>query len=478
MEFDVAVDRLTARGRGRMVPDLDRITALADLLGDPQLAYPTVHVTGTNGKSSVARMVTSLCAAVGLKAGTYTSPHLQSVRERLSVAGRMISEQGFADLYADVEPLADLVDEQTADPDHVTYFELLTAMAYWWFAQAPVDVGIFEVGMGGRWDATNLVAGDVAVLTPIDLDHAELGGTVEEVAEEKLGIIKPDSRVVTADQPFDVLERIRAVVAERSGDLLVAGEDAEILERIPGPGGQELTVRIGEREVDRLVVPLLGPHQAENALLALSALAQLAGPSFDDVDDDLLRRGLLATSAPGRLEIVSREPTVVLDGAHNPHGARSAAVGVEEAFDFASTFVVVACLADKDVAGILEAWRDLTDHVVVTRPDSPRGQTTGRMRTAASDVWEGTGVAVETAPDVATAVEKARSLAAPGDGVVVTGSLYTVGAARDLYLPVTDAGDEVIYEPEDIDDEADERRFNEALDAMIARLDEDRAPRG
>ena len=458
--FDAAYGELTARGPGRMIPDLERITALSALLGDPQRAYPSVHITGTNGKGSTSRMVASLCAAAGIAAGTYTSPHLQTVRERLSVAGQPISARRFAAVHEEVATLADLLDdraraEQGEEADRLTYFEVLTAMAGWWFADVPVDVGIFEVGMGGRWDATNLVRGEVAVLTPIDVDHPELGRTPAEIAGEKVGIIKPGAEVVTAAQHPEVDAVIDAAVEDAGAHRLRADVDFGIVERAIAVGGQSLTLRVGQRELDDVLLPLFGVHQAENAALALAAFAAFTGEAFHAMDDEVLRHGLEAVSVPGRLEIVHREPTVLLDGAHNPHGARASVAAVGEAFAFDELVLVTACLDDKDVEGILAAFRDAVSHVVVTRAPSPRAASVERMRTVAEGVWAGTGVVVEAATDVASALALATAVAGPADGVLVAGSLHTVGAARSCYLPVFDhLDDEVVLTPEDeLDDE-------------------------
>lgn len=473
-DFEAAEAALLARGRGRMVPDLDRITLLLELLGQPQRAYPTVHVTGTNGKGSAVRMIAALLSAAGVSAGTFTSPHLQTIRERLQVAGRRIGEQAFADLHADVGPLAELVDQRSEDP--VTYFELLVAMASWWFAEVPVDVGVFEVGMGGTWDATNLVRGDVAVLQPIDLDHRELGGTPEEVAREKAGIIKPDAVAVVAEQSGPVLEVIRARAEDVGATVRVWGRDHELLQRVPAPGGQAVTLRVGDHVVRDLFVPLHGPHQADTVVMAVAAVEAFLGPTFADITDDTWRRGLANVSVPGRLEVVSRRPSVLLDGAHNPHGARAAAGSVRDALPDAARIVfVVGVLDDKDVEGVLGPWRDVADHVVLTRPPSPRGASPRRLEAVAAGIWEGSGVVVETTRDVASAMDRAEELAAPDDAIVVAGSLFTVGAARDRYLPVLDDDDEVILEPEDVDSDHEERRFEEALDLMIDRVDAERA---
>ena len=460
-----------------MIPDLDRITQLAHLLGDPQLAYPSVHVTGTNGKTSVTRTVATLFSAAGLSAGTYTSPHLQTIRERMTVAGRRIGEQAFADVFAEMQPLVDIVDGSLDDPrDHVTYFEFVTAMAYWWFADKPVDVGVFEVGMGGRWDATNLVRGEVAILTPIDVDHRELGSTPEEIAREKVGIIKDGATVVSARQTDGVMEIIEAAVDAHDATLLVEDRDFAVVSREVAIAGQVLSLRVGERQVDEILLPLLGEHQARNAAISLAAVAAFSDEAFAGFSDDIIRNGFQAVSVPGRLEIVHRDPTVVLDGAHNPHGARTAAAALDESFDLRNLILVIATLDDKDVPGIVGAYRDHANHVVVTHAPSPRGASVERMLQAAQRVWEGTGVIVESAVDVPEALDKATGVAGPGDGILVTGSLYTVGAARDRYLPVLDTDDEVIYEPEDVDDDEDERAFHEALDEMIDRVDDERRP--
>jgi len=490
--FERAVARLTARGPGRMVPDLSRITALTELLGDPQLAYPSVQVTGTNGKGSTTRMLGALCAAAGISAGTYTSPHLQSVRERLSIAGHAISPRRFTEIHDEVAAIADLVDQraQEADgsaADHVTYFELLTAMAARWFADAPVDVGVFEVGMGGRWDATNLVRGEVAVLGPIDVDHPELGRTPAEVATEKVGIIKPGAQVVTAVQDEEVDELIDEAVTAAGATRWRVGEDVEVVERGIAVGGQLLTLRVGDREIDDILLPLFGAHQADNAALALGAFAALTGEAFALMDDDVVRHGLGAVTAPGRLEIVHREPTVLLDGAHNPHGARAAAAALGESFAFDDVVLVAACLEDKDIEAILGAFEGTVSHVIVTRAPSTRAASVERMREAAMAVWGDSGLVVEAATDIGSALSLATEVAGASDGILVAGSLYTVGAARDRYLPLHDAlEDEVVIEPEDEEEDPEEAeveglRAALADDAIVAAAlaeleDEDDAP--
>ncbi len=434
--YDQALDDLESRVPTRMVPDLSRITALAHRLGEPQRTYPSVHVTGTNGKTSVSRMIAALFEALGIQAGTYTSPHLQSLCERIRVGNEMMTRQQFAALYQDVAPLAELVDsERSPAGERVTYFEMLTALAYWWFADYPVEVGVFEVGMGGSWDATNLVRGEVAVLTSIDVDHPELGNSPVETAVEKTGIIKPGAAVVSAAQSREVLAVIRAAVERQRATLLVEGDDFGVDERRLAVGGQVLTLRSPSRRHTEVFLPLHGHYQAENAAVALAAFHSFLG-SLDNIEDDIVRAAFASVEVPGRLEVVSRSPTVVLDGAHNPAGARRVAEAIREAFAFRDLVLVVACLGDKNVVGIVRAFRDLASHIVVTRAPSNRAATLDDMEAAVRSVWAGTSVAVERTSSIADALDKATGVTGPSDGVLVTGSLYTVGAARDLYAPL------------------------------------------
>lgn len=432
MDMTTARKMLDERGPGAMKPDLSRITALMDLLGNPQEHLPTVHVTGTNGKTSTTRMIAALLSELGLTTGTFTSPHLQSVRERIQVGLQPVAEEDFARTVEHVAAVADLVD---ATGDDVTYFELLVAMAVWTFTDLPVDVAVVEVGMGGRWDATNVVRGDVAVITPIDVDHRELGDR-PATAREKSGIVKPGSRVVLGAQVDDVQAILLEAAASEGAEVATWDVHHGVPERAVAMGGQVVTLRVGERVVDDVFLPLHGVHQADNAAVALAAVAAFLGMSFHEVEDDVIRAGFARVDSPGRLEVVARHPTIVLDGAHNAHGARATALALDEAFTFRNVVLVLGCLADKDLHGIVAAFRDVVDHVVVTSPPSPRAASTAELAAVAREVFDGTGVAVEEAEDVETAIELATGVAGGGDGVLVTGSLTTVGAARDLHLPV------------------------------------------
>ena len=435
-----ALDALSARGPGRMVPDRERIAELVALLGDPQQAYRSIHITGTNGKGSTARIASAVLASVGLRTGTYVSPHLHDVRERIMVGLQPIAPDVFAEVHAEVESLARLIDERVQERDGasaqtVTFFELLTAMGFAHLADEAVDVGVIEVGMGGRWDATNVMDGDVAVIGEIDLDHTILGGTPAEIAREKVGIIKPGARVVSARQTPEVSAIVAHTAAEAGAQLSVVGTDLIVVGREPVAGGQRVSVDIRGRRIDDLLLPLRGEHQASNLVLALGAVEALLGTSFESFSDAALQDGVAAARIPGRLEVVREDPTVVVDAAHNPHAAEALAAGMRESFRFRDVILVIACLEDKDVAGILAALADVASHVVVTVPPSERAAGIDRMRTAAEAVFGPRGVHVEAADDVAHALDLAMSITGAADAVLVTGSITTVAAAREHLQP-------------------------------------------
>jgi dihydrofolate synthase/folylpolyglutamate synthase len=444
MEYRDAVAALYARTPTRMDPSLERITRLAELLDHPERAAPAVHLTGTNGKTTTARMVAALLAAFGVGAGVYTSPHLQDVRERVALATRPISTEEFAETWAYLEPFLTEVDLVSDQP--VTFYEALTILAFTWFAEVPVDAQVVEVGMGGTWDATNLVHGDVAVINRVALDHPELGDTPAAVAAEKAGIIKQGATVVSQAQDDDVLAVIGDRVARLDARLLVEGRDFGVERRRQAIGGQVLDLRTPTGTVPDILVPLHGRHQADNAAAALVAVQAFLGahqgswgPGTDApaserrqraLDPDTVRAGFAAVSSPGRLEVVSRQPLVLLDGAHNPAGARALAAALLEEFVVDRRILVVACLADKDVRGILEGLAPATGRLIVTTNRSPRAAPAERLRKEA----EALGLHAEVAPDVPTAVRQAIDSAAETEAVVITGSLYTAGEARDLLM--------------------------------------------
>jgi dihydrofolate synthase/folylpolyglutamate synthase len=418
-----------------MIPDLSRITALMDLLGDPQRTYPSIHITGTNGKTTTARMIDSLLQAFGIRTGRYTSPHLESVTERICLNGQPLDPEAFAAAYDDIAPYVDLIDQRSvaADGERVTFFELLTAMAFAAFADAPVDVGIIEVGLGGTWDATNVLDAPVAVVTPVSLDHTQLlGETTAEIAGEKAGIIAPGSTVVLAQQPLDAAEVLLRRAVEQDATVAREGLEFGVLARHIAVGGQMLTLRGVGGTYDEVFLPLHGAHMAHNAACALAAVEAFFGAT-ELLDVDAVRAGFASADSPGRLETVRTSPTVLLDGAHNPAGVEALVAALAEAFTFEHLAGVVAILGDKDVARVLELLEPALDSIVVTQNSSPRCLPVDELAAVAVDVFGGDRVTVS--PRLDDAIDEGVRLAdeaGPGSGVLITGSFVTVGEARHL----------------------------------------------
>lgn len=420
MKFPEALAELNGRQPERMVPDLGRIRALAELLGDPQLTYPTIHVTGTNGKTTTSRLVTALACAHGLPSGLYTSPHLRSVTERISVCFADMTEEEFGEEYERLLPYLETVD---AKGTRVTYFEALTALAYVWFSDKPVSLGVFEVGMGGAWDATNLVAGDVAVLCPISLDHPELGSTLGEVAGEKAGVIKPGKTAVVREQPPEAMKVIEPRCAEYEVTLLLEDRDYGVAERRVAVGGQTITIQGVKAEYRDFLLPLFGEHAARNAAAAIVALeAFLDRP----LSEPAVRRALEGVSSPGRLEVISRRPLLILDGAHNPAGAQALAEALAEAFTWERLHLVIGVSANKDVDGIVAVLAPLAARAYATRNSSERSADTERVASS----LEAAGAPTERFESVPSALAAARAEAVTDDLILVTGSLYTVADVR------------------------------------------------
>lgn len=434
---EVEAELATRWGETKLEPSVSRIAALVDVLGEPQRAYPSIHITGTNGKTSTARMIEALLGAFDLRTGRYTSPHVQSVTERISLDGAPISAERFIETYNDIKPYVDMVDAQ--QEYRLSFFEVLTGMAYAAFADAPVDVAVVEVGMGGSWDATNVIDGDVAVITPIDLDHTDrLGGTPGEIATEKAGIVKQDATVILAQQPVDAAQVLLKKAVEVDATVAREGLEFGVVARHIAVGGQLVTLRGLGGEYEELFLPLHGAYQAHNAAVALAAVEAFFGVGAGHtqrLDIDNVRKAFASVTSPGRMEVVRRSPTVVLDAAHNPAGARATAEAVSEAFDFSRLIGVVGASAEKDVRGVLEAFEPIFAEVVVTQNSSQRAMDADELAGVAVEVFGDDRVQVE--PRLDDALEAAITLAEgegeyAGSGVLVTGSVITVGEARLL----------------------------------------------
>lgn len=424
-------------GETKLEPSVSRIAALMDVLGEPQKAYPSIHITGTNGKTSTARMVEALLGAFELRTGRYTSPHVQSITERISLDGAPIPAERFVETYEDVKAYVEMVD--AAQEYRLSFFEVLTGMAYAAFADAPVDVAVVEVGMGGSWDATNVIDGSVAVVTPISLDHTDrLGSTTAEIAGEKSGIIKQGATVILAQQPVDAAQVMLKKAVEVDATVAREGMEFGVVSREIAVGGQLLTLRGLGGEYEEVFLPLYGAHQAHNAAVALAAVEAFFGIGAEHarpLDIDTVRKAFASVTSPGRLEVVRRSPTVVLDAAHNPAGALATAEGVREAFDFSRLIGVVGASDDKDVRGLLEAFEPVFTEIVVTQNSSHRAMDADALAAVAVEVFGDERVVVE--PRLDDALEAAITLAEEeaeyaGAGVLVTGSVITVGEARLL----------------------------------------------
>jgi dihydrofolate synthase / folylpolyglutamate synthase len=434
---DEIVGTLTSRWpEHRIAPSLGRIQALTELLGDPQRSYPVIQLTGTNGKGSTAAMIESLLRATGLRTGRFTSPHVESMTERICLDGEPLTEEQFVRAYDDVAPIAALADEEADHP--LSFFEMVVGMAFATFADAPVDAAVVEVGMGGSWDATNVADATVAVILPVSVDHsAYLGSTPVQIAREKSGIIKPGSTVVCAVQDDDVAAVIAERAAEVGATVVWEGRDFGVTQRVPAVGGQMLRLQGLRGEYDEVFLPLYGAHQGQNAAVALAAVEALVGE--DPLDADVVREAFEQVTSPGRLEIIRRSPTIVLDAAHNPHGAAAVVEAMEDSFTFSPLIGVVAVMGDKDYEGVLAAFEPVMAAIVCTRNSSDRSLPAEELAEVARGVFGIDRVYVERRLD--DALDRGATLAEEGGvfgeaigsgGVLVTGSVVTVGDARRM----------------------------------------------
>ncbi|WP_203338419.1 bifunctional folylpolyglutamate synthase/dihydrofolate synthase [Nocardioides limicola] len=419
----------------KLEPSLDRIAAFTDLLGDPQHNYRVVHLTGTNGKTSTSRMVDTLLQALELRTGRFTSPHVEQMNERISIDGEMLSDERFVEAFNDVAPYTWLVDAASEHP--LSFFETVVGMAFAAFADAPVDVAVVEVGMGGAWDATNVVQAEVAVLLPIAVDHADyLGGTPAEIAVEKAGIIKPGATAVLAGQQPEVAAVLLQRAADVGARVLREGIDFGVVSRAPAVGGQLVSIKSLLGQYDDLFLPLYGAHQAQNAALALVAVEALL-PTDQPLAEDLVGEAFAQMRSPGRLEIIRRSPTIVLDAAHNPHGAEALGAALADSFAFEPLIGVLGVMGDKDADGLLAALEPHLAHVVCTRNSTPRSMSPQRLAEAAREIFGEDRVTIaatlpEALDDAAALAEQDSGSSLGSGAVLVTGSVITVGEARSL----------------------------------------------
>lgn len=423
-------------------PSLERVKAIMELLGDPQRSFPMIHLTGTNGKTTTTRVVERILRETGLSTGRFTSPHLHDIRERISLNGKPIDPERFLATYDDVLPYVEMIDERAraeSEPT-TTYFEFLVVLAYAAFADAPVDVAIVEVGLGGEWDATNVGDGVVSVLTPISLDHTRLlGSTVEEITMEKRGIIKPGAITIVGQQEPIADELIAQRAAEVGATAKREDTDFAVTERDQAVGGQQLTVQGLAAVYPDLYVALFGEYQAHNVATAVAAVEAFLGGGEQPLDLDVLRTALAEVDSPGRLEIVRRSPTVLVDSAHNAAGAAALRTALEESFTFTKLVGVIAILADKDAEQILQALEPVLDEVVITRNSSHRAADPQQLGQLAGEIFGEHRVRV--VPNLVDALDQAAELADDGGvagGVLATGSIVTAADVRAL-LGVTQA---------------------------------------
>jgi dihydrofolate synthase/folylpolyglutamate synthase len=418
----------------RIAPTLDRIAALADALGSPQLSYPTIHIAGTNGKTTTTRLIDSLCFQLGMRTGRFTSPHLESFLERISINGEPISPEGMIATYNDIALYLDLIDSRM--PNKLSFFESMCALAFVAFAEFPVDVGIFECGMGGEWDSTNVINADVSVITPIGFDHMEyLGDTLEKIALTKSGIIKEGSFAVLARQEPEVAQVLMHKSAQVDATPIREGIEYAVKNRALAVGGQLISIAGVYGEYNDLFLPLHGAHQAANAATAIASVEVFAGES--KLDEEVVREALINATSPGRCEIIMRNPTVIIDAAHNPHGAQSLKKTISEEFDFESIIGVVAPMGDKDVDGILEELESVIGRLIVSKNSSHRAAELSELKSIADGIFGNDRVtAIESLQEaLVKAIEQAKldnGVSDSNTAVLVAGSVVTAGEARGI----------------------------------------------
>ncbi|MEF2976607.1 bifunctional folylpolyglutamate synthase/dihydrofolate synthase [Subtercola sp. YIM 133946] len=439
-EFVEAGDRVYAEllerhGEAEPQPRLAATRQAVELLGDPHRAYPIIHLTGTNGKTSTSRIVESILRAYGLRTGLFTSPHLERLNERFVIDGRPISNEALAANWADISPFLEIVDAQltAAGEPRLTFFEALTVLAFAAFADAPVDVAVIEVGMGGEWDSTNVADGQVAVFTPISLDHtARLGNTVAEIARTKSGIIKPAAQVVSARQQPEALAELKRAAELTESTFITQDADFQVLSTSVAVGGQVVSIKGIAGTYTDLFLPLYGDHQAQNAAVAVAAVESFLGGGATAIVEDVLVEAFATVTSPGRLQLIGTEPTVLVDAAHNPGGAQALAAAVKEYFSFDKVVAVVSILDDKDAEGIIRALDPVVAEFVVTQSSSDRATNADELASLVVGVAGADRVIVELDPREAARVARDSAAESEQGAVLVTGSITLVGEMISL----------------------------------------------
>lgn len=441
----VYADLLARAPENKMAPRLDAMRRAVEILGSPEKAAPVIHITGTNGKTSTARMIERLLMAHDIRTGRYTSPHLSKVTERISINGEPVADTTFVRVWDEIAPYLAIVDtELEADGQpRITYFEAVTILAFAIFADEPVDVIVLEVGIGGSWDATNVADATVSVITPIGLDHTDmLGETLAEIAGEKSGIIKPSSFLVSAVQEPEAAQVLLEAARANNADYRFEGVEFGTVERTAGVGGQLLTIQGLAQRYKGIALPLFGEHQGQNAAVALAAVEAFLGGGEKELSEDLIKQAFGSVTSPGRLEVVATEPVVVVDAAHNPHGVLASAAAFKESFALEELHLVVGILGEKDAAEIFSVLRqgyiDTTEYRVklhLTASDSPRAIAPATLQGLALDAGfdEEDLETYENIPDaVSAALTAAADVPNLNSAVLITGSITVVGEARTL----------------------------------------------
>ena len=462
----VEADLMARIPENKLRPRLEPTRRAVELLGDPQASYRVIHVTGTNGKTSTTRYIERILREHGLRTGRFTSPHLIRLNERIAIDGEPVSNEQLYLVWQDIKPILEIVDAEleAAGDTKLTFFEALAVLAFAVFADAPVDVLVLEVGMGGTWDSTNVANGDVAVFTPIGLDHMErLGNTVAEIAETKSGIIKAGAMVVSSEQVPAASEVIAEVSGRVADSFKQAGTDFGVIKTEVEGFGQRMSVRGLAGEYQNLFLPVLGEYQAHNVAVAIAAVESFLGGGQQRIMDDVLRVALADSSSPGRLQIIGRDPLLVIDAAHNPHGAQTLAANLQSAFAINDWVGVVGVLDDKDAPGLLRALEPVLQEVVVTKSASPRATSADDLADLAIEIFG--EHRVRTTYNVDQALELASEMVGDGVGnaILVTGSITVIGEALAL------------QQAEDLDadyDEADDEREDDDREDDESEVDE------